>query len=104
MSGLFRGKNPDKSEGLAGKKGVLWWEIHRIAKHHLPRYLLLENVDRLLWFTQGTTGVGTSPSCWPPWMNWGIRLNGVSSTPLNTGSPTTQTRVYFCRTKFRTET
>ena len=41
-------KTLDKSEGLAGKKGVLWWEIHRIAKHHLPRYLLLENVDRLL--------------------------------------------------------
>lgn len=41
-------KTLDKSVGLSGKKGVLWWEIHRIAKHHLPRYLLLENVDRLL--------------------------------------------------------
>ena len=38
----------DKSAGLAGKKGVLWWEIHRIAKHHQPKFLLLENVDRLL--------------------------------------------------------
>ena len=41
-------KTLDKSAGLIGKKGVLWWEIHRIAKHHLPRFLLLENVDRLL--------------------------------------------------------
>lgn len=41
-------KTLDKSAGLVGKKGVLWWEIHRIAKHHLPKYLLLENVDRLL--------------------------------------------------------
>ena len=41
-------KTLDKAAGLEGKKGVLWWEIHRIAKHHKPKYLLLENVDRLL--------------------------------------------------------
>lgn len=38
----------DKSQGLQGKKGVLWWEIRRIAEHHRPPYMLLENVDRLL--------------------------------------------------------
>lgn len=37
-----------KSAGLAGKKGVLWWEIHRILKEKQPPYLFLENVDRLL--------------------------------------------------------
>ncbi|MDX9752168.1 MAG: DNA (cytosine-5-)-methyltransferase [Flavobacteriales bacterium] len=37
-----------QAEGLAGKKGVLWWEIHRIIKHRKPAHLLLENVDRLL--------------------------------------------------------
>lgn len=39
-----------RSGGLAGKKGVLWWEIHRILRDKVPRpkYLLLENVDRLL--------------------------------------------------------
>ena len=38
------------SKGLVGKKGILWWQIHRIItqKKHRPRYLLLENVDRLL--------------------------------------------------------
>jgi len=38
------------SKGLKGKKGVLWWSIHRILveKIHKPKYLLLENVDRLL--------------------------------------------------------
>lgn len=36
--------------GIVGKKGVLWWEIHRILKNNRnkPKYLLLENVDRLL--------------------------------------------------------
>lgn len=39
------------SEGLIGKKGVLWWQIHRIItekKNKKPKYLMLENVDRLL--------------------------------------------------------
>lgn len=38
------------SKGLVGKKGVLWWSIHKILseKKNKPKYLLLENVDRLL--------------------------------------------------------
>lgn len=38
----------DKSGGIEGKKGVLWWEIVRILRAKQPKYLLLENVDRLL--------------------------------------------------------
>jgi len=40
-----------QSAGLAGKKGVLWWSIHRILKekgNKAPSFLMLENVDRLL--------------------------------------------------------
>lgn len=39
-----------RSGGIEGKKGVLWWQIHRILKDHKnpPKYLILENVDRLL--------------------------------------------------------
>jgi len=38
------------SKGLLGKKRVLWWSIHRILseKKNPPKYLFLENVDRLL--------------------------------------------------------
>ena len=39
------------SKGLIGKKGVLWWAIHRILDEKgskRPKYLFLENVDRLL--------------------------------------------------------
>jgi DNA (cytosine-5)-methyltransferase 1 len=38
------------SKGLIGKKGVLWWSIHRILKEkeYKPKYLFLENVDRLI--------------------------------------------------------
>ena len=38
------------SKGLKGKKGVLWWSIYKILenKKNKPKYLFLENVDRLL--------------------------------------------------------
>jgi len=39
------------SQGLIGKKGVLWWSIEAILRRkgvNRPQYLMLENVDRLL--------------------------------------------------------
>lgn len=40
-----------KSGGIEGKKGVLWWQIYRILNEkgeNRPKYIFLENVDRLL--------------------------------------------------------
>lgn len=42
-----------QSEGLAGKKGVLWWSVARMLNARLAagkpiQYVLLENVDRLI--------------------------------------------------------
>lgn len=37
-----------KEKGIEGKKGVLFWEIKRIVEVSHPKYILLENVDRLL--------------------------------------------------------
>lgn len=36
------------ARGIEGKKGVLWWDIERFLDLKKPRYVLLENVDRLL--------------------------------------------------------
>jgi DNA (cytosine-5)-methyltransferase 1 len=46
------------SKGLLGKKGVLWWSIQRILseKKNKPKYLFLENVDRLLISPSGQRG------------------------------------------------
>jgi len=41
-------KSRSSATGLEGKKGVLWWEILRLTKEHQPKFLFLENVDRLL--------------------------------------------------------
>ena len=34
--------------GIEGRKGVLWWSINRLLEKRHPKYVLLENVDRLL--------------------------------------------------------
>jgi DNA (cytosine-5)-methyltransferase 1 len=41
-------KTLNTSKGLRGKKGVLWWEILRLVSQHKPKFIFLENVDRLL--------------------------------------------------------
>jgi len=41
-------KSRSSATGLEGKKGVLWWEILRLIRKHRPKFLFLENVDRLL--------------------------------------------------------
>ena len=41
-------KTLNSSKGLVGKKGVLWWEILRLVEMHKPKFIFLENVDRLL--------------------------------------------------------
>ena len=37
-----------KAKGIEGRKGVLWWSIRDIIDARRPRYVLLENVDRLV--------------------------------------------------------
>jgi DNA (cytosine-5)-methyltransferase 1 len=37
------------SDGIEGTKGKLWWQIDDIVREKRPKYILLENVDRILW-------------------------------------------------------
>ncbi len=41
-------KSKNSAKGLEGKKGVLWWEIAKIIRKNKPKFVFLENVDRLL--------------------------------------------------------
>lgn len=38
----------NNEQGIQGKKGVLWWQINDILNVKKPKFVLLENVDRLL--------------------------------------------------------
>ncbi|HEM5130217.1 TPA: DNA (cytosine-5-)-methyltransferase [Streptococcus suis] len=41
-------RSKKNEQGIEGKKGVLFWEIIRATRITKPKYLILENVDRLL--------------------------------------------------------
>lgn len=41
-------RSKKNEQGIEGKKGVLFWEIIRATRMIQPKYLILENVDRLL--------------------------------------------------------
>jgi DNA (cytosine-5)-methyltransferase 1 len=41
-------KTLSQAAGIEGKKGVLWWAIYQILEYRRPRFVFLENVDRLL--------------------------------------------------------
>ncbi|MBP6856553.1 MAG: DNA (cytosine-5-)-methyltransferase [Candidatus Pacebacteria bacterium] len=44
-------RTANQAKGIFGKKGVLWWSIHKILEKKgkdSPNFLMLENVDRLL--------------------------------------------------------
>ncbi len=41
-------KSLNSSKGLEGKKGVLWWDIYKLVSTNKPKFVFLENVDRLL--------------------------------------------------------
>jgi DNA (cytosine-5)-methyltransferase 1 len=50
-------KTLNASKGLKGKKGVLWWEILRLVELHKPKFIFLENVDRLLKSPSNQRGI-----------------------------------------------
>ncbi|MGD9676390.1 MAG: DNA (cytosine-5-)-methyltransferase, partial [Candidatus Bipolaricaulia bacterium] len=41
-------KTLNQAHGIQGKKGLLWWQIHRLIEMSRPPMIFLENVDRLL--------------------------------------------------------
>ncbi|HHD7906045.1 TPA: DNA (cytosine-5-)-methyltransferase [Enterococcus faecalis] len=58
------------AKGIVGKKGVLWWDIRKTIKVKKPKYIFLENVDRLL----SSPGVTTVQ----PGRDFGIMLRTLS--------------------------
>lgn len=58
------------AKGIEGKKGVLWWDIRNTIEVKKPKYIFLENVDRLL----SSPGVTTAQ----PGRDFGIMLRTLS--------------------------
>lgn len=83
-----------KSGGIDGKKGVLWWDIYRFLHLKEPKYVLLENVDRLLKSpaTQRGRDFAIMLSCFAD-LGYSVEWRVVNSAEY--GAPQRRKRVYI---------
>ena len=84
-----------RAHGLVGKKGVLWWSIYKALEMFAPRYVLLENVDRLL-ASPGKKQFGRDFSIML-WClnNLGYRVEWRVIVPSEYGMPQRRKRVFI---------
>lgn len=80
--------------GIEGKKGVLWWDIYRFLYLKEPRYVLLENVDRLLKSPASQRGrdFAIMLSCFAD-LGYSVEWRVVNSAEY--GAPQRRKRVYI---------
>lgn len=83
-----------KSGGIDGKKGVLWWDIYRMLHLKEPKYVILENVDRLLKSpaTQRGRDFAIMLSCLGD-LGYSVEWHVVNSADY--GAPQRRKRVYI---------
>ena len=80
-----------KKEGLADERGRLFYEIVRIAKHHRPLLMLLENVRTILTIDNGSV----QREIYQSLEGIGYRLEHVVLNASDFGIPQRRERVYF---------
>ena len=87
-----------KSGGINGKKGVLWWDIYRFCEMKAPKYVLLENVDRLLKSPSSQRGrdFAIILSCFAS-LGYSVEWRVVNSAEY--GAPQRRKRVYIFAVK-----
>ena len=81
-------------QGIEGKKGVLWWQIDEILRVKNPKFVLLENVDRLLKSPSKQRGrdFGIMLRCF---MNNGYAVEWRVINAADYGMPQRRRRVYI---------
>ena len=81
-------------KGIEGKKGVLWWQIDEILRVKKPKYVLLENVDRLLKSPSKQRGrdFGIMLKCF---MNNGYAVEWRVINAADYGMPQRRRRIYI---------
>lgn len=84
--------------GIEGKKGVLWWDIYRFLRLKRPKFVLLENVDRLLKSpaTQRGRDFAIMLSCFES-LGYSVEWRVVNSAEY--GFPQRRKRVYVFATQ-----
>lgn len=81
-------------KGIEGKKGVLWWQIDEILRIKSPKFVLLENVDRLLKSPSKQRGrdFGIMLKCF---LNSGYAVEWRVINAADYGMPQRRRRIYI---------
>ena len=89
-----------QAAGIAGQKGVLWWEINRFLDWKKPKYVLLENVDRLLKSPANQRGrdFAVMLSCF---LRLGYQVQWRVVNAADYGSPQRRRRVFILAERVR---
>lgn len=82
------------AKGLEGKKGVLWWNIHKMLKAKRPKYVFLENVDRLLKSPTSRRGRDFAVMLTTLW-DLGYTVEWKAINAADYGMPQRRRRVYI---------
>lgn len=83
-----------QAKGITGMKGVLWWEIYETLKEKNPKFVLLENVDRLLKSptTQRGRDFGIMLACFNE-LNYSVEWRVINAAEY--GFPQKRRRVFI---------
>lgn len=84
----------NNSKGIEGQKGVLWWSIYDILKMYKPKFVLLENVDRLIHSPKKQKGrdFGIILKCFDE-LGYGVEWRVINAADF--GMPQKRKRVFI---------
>jgi len=86
------------AKGIHGVKGVLWWEIRDILEKKSPKFVMLENVDRLIKSPSNQKGrdFGVMLACFAD-LNYTVEWRVVNASEY--GFPQRRRRVFIFASK-----
>ena len=93
---VAHGLNTEK--GIQGKKGVLWWDIRDTLQAKNPKFVLLENVDRLLKSPSKQRGrdFGIMLSCFDS-LGYSVEWRVINAADYGAGQKRRRTFIFACK-------
>lgn len=85
-------------KGIQGKKGVLWWDIRDTLQAKNPKFVLLENVDRLLKSPSKQRGrdFGIMLSCFNS-LGYSVEWRVINAAEYGAGQKRRRTFIFACK-------
>lgn len=86
------------AKGMEGKKGVLWWQIRDVLETKSPKFVLLENVDRLLKSPASQRGrdFGVILACFND-LGYAVEWRVINAADYGFGQRRRRTFIFACK-------